>query len=90
MSVEKIDKLFKWIDIIKLVLGGIVAGAIAMATWATRIQIQTNENKDDIENSQKNVQAHRDSTSQKELLEERRLARLEEAVEWLKSEKAQH
>ena len=80
MNDDKLDRLFKWVDLIKMVLYGIVAGAVALAAWATKIQIQTNENKMDIESSQLNVQHHRDLDQQKELLEERRLSNLEQWI----------
>jgi hypothetical protein len=65
---NKIDRLFRWIDLIKICIYVIVAGAISLATWATRIQMQTTENKSDIEG----------------LHIERRLTSLETNVEWLK------
>lgn len=78
MSDEKVDRLFKWIDIIKVVLYLIVAGAVGLATWATKIQIQVNENKSDIEAYQANVQHNREVRNDKDLREEHRFTVLEQ------------
>jgi len=84
MHEEKIEKIFKWIDFVRVLLYVIVASAVAVAVWCTKIQMQTNENKLDIELSQANIQHHRDVDNEKEIMEEHRLTALEEAVSWLK------
>jgi hypothetical protein len=85
MTDDKIDRLFKWIDLIKIALYCLVAGAVALTAWAVKIQMQTSENKADIELSQANVQMHRDKNNEKEIAEEHRLTKLETDDEWTKN-----
>jgi hypothetical protein len=61
MSDEKFDKLFKWIDLIRWVLYGLVAGAVALAVWTTKVQMTINDLEKHLEEIESNSQIHRDA-----------------------------
>lgn len=84
MSQEKIEKLFKWVDFIKIVLSIVVGGAIAVAVWSTKIQMTVNSIEGQINDMQHNSTMHRDALKDKEKEAEHRFTGLEHDIEWLK------
>lgn len=69
MSEEKIERLFRWIDLLRWVLYGLVAGAISLAVWATKIQFSIADLRADV-----------DKLAAKEVPEEHRFTALEQWI----------
>ena len=90
MSEERIEKLFKWLDLIRMVVYGLIAGAVGLAVWTTKVQMTINDQEKHIEAIESNSSVHRDVLKQQEKDYEHRFTSVEKDIEWLKSEKAQH
>lgn len=90
MSEQRFEKLFKWIDIIRIVVYGLVGGAVALAVWTTKVQMTINDLEKHLENIESNSQMHRDNLKQRENDYEHRFTSAEKDIEWLKREKAEH
>jgi hypothetical protein len=84
MSEQRIEKLFKWVDIIRVILYVVVASAVGVAVWSTKIQMTVNAIENHINDMEKNSAIHRDNLKEKEIQEERRLTGNEKDIEWLK------
>jgi hypothetical protein len=87
MSEQKFERVFRWLDLIRVVVYGLVAGAIGLSVWATKIQMTENDLEKRLNDMQQNVSIHRDALKEKEVQEEGRLKSLEVNVEWLKKAK---
>jgi hypothetical protein len=83
---DAFDRIFKWIDFIKIALYALVAGAVALATWATRIQDNTLENKTDIERNVEDSQHYRDARHDQDVAWEARMKEAETNIRWIMDE----
>lgn len=84
MNDGKLERLFKWIDFVRVLLYVLVAGAVAVAVWCTKIQMSVNETKLDVDIAQGTATHYRDIRSAESVILEHRLTELENNMEWLK------
>lgn len=78
------ERIFKWIDIIRWSLYGLIAGAVGMAVWSTKIQMTLNDLEKQINGMEQNSAIHRDALKEKEAQAEHRFTANEKDIDWLK------
>jgi hypothetical protein len=80
----RLDRLFKWVDFVRVLLYFLVAGAVSVAVWCTKIQMSINELKIDQDVANVSAVHYRDIRHETEVLTEHRMSTLETDMEWLK------
>ncbi len=74
------DKIFKWLDLLRWLVYGLIAGTIYVTVWCVKIQMTLTDLEKRMNDNQQNTQMHRDDLKQKEVANEHRMTRLEEWI----------
>jgi hypothetical protein len=80
MSQDKIDKIFKYIDLVRWILYGLIMGAVGIAVWATTMQFKVQDLRSDLDAMTGNIQHNRDLHAEHDKQEEHRFTKLEQAL----------
>lgn len=86
MSAEKIDKIFKWIDFIRVMLYILVFGAVSVAVWCTKIQLNMVQQEEDFKQYKKDMKwTTHDLDNRIDMVSDRTIENAKD-IEWLKRE----
>ena len=80
MKEDHSDKLFKWLDFIRIVVCGLTLGLIAATVWCVKIQMTITDLEKHINDIEQNASIHRDAIQQRNTDNEKRFSRLEQWV----------